>query len=89
MDILKDILSKEKEKQELIKAFQERVWNGENYSSDERINEVLSDLAYDLDFYEPNETLRKESPSYYGNKRLEKEITEALEKIKSIKEASV
>ena len=89
MDILKEILLKEKEKQELIKTFQERVWNGDDYSSNKRVNEILSELAYDLDFYQPNESLRKESPSYYGQERLEKEIKEAIEKIKNIKEASI
>ena len=88
MDILKEILSKEKEKQELIKAFQEKVWNEEDYSSDDRVNEVLSELAYDLDFYQPNKSLKKESPSYYGQERLEKELTEAIDKIKSIEKAS-
>lgn len=37
-------------KQELIKEFQDEVWNDESIQ-DETLNEILSQLAYDLDFY--------------------------------------
>ena len=53
--VLENILSDAKNRDALIEAFQERVWNGKGYSKDEKINEILADLAYDLDFYEPNE----------------------------------
>ena len=65
----------------LIKEFQDEVWNDESIQ-DEKLNEILSELAYDLDFYEPNEEWRKESISYYGDERLEKEIKSAIQKIK-------
>lgn len=58
----------------LIKEFQEIIFNDENAS------EVLSELAHDLDFYQPDEELRKESNSYYGDEKLEREIEEALKK---------
>jgi hypothetical protein len=45
-------------------------------------NEMLSALAYDLDFYEPDEALRKQEPSYYGDERLEAEIKSVLRKLK-------
>ena len=66
---------------ELIKSFQNEVWDDESIKY-EAINEILSELAYDLDFYEPNEEWRKEDPSYYGNDRLKKEITQAIKKLK-------
>ncbi len=81
MDILKNILLNKKERTSFIKSFQERVWNGEEFSSDERINEILRDLALNLDYYEPDKILRSESPSYYGDKRLESEITDAIKLI--------
>ena len=55
MKVLENILSDTRNRDALIKAFQERVWNGKVYSNDEKTNEILTDLAYDLDFYEPNE----------------------------------
>lgn len=77
MQILVQILQDKKNRDNLIKKFQEEVWNNDN------ANEILSELAYDLDFYEPNEDWRKENSSYYGDERLEQEIKLALEKLKS------
>ena len=62
-------------KQKLIKKFQDEVWDDEN------INEILSELAYDLDFYEPNREWRKEAPSYYGDDRLKIVIKTAIKKL--------
>lgn len=81
MEILKHILSNSRKRAELIKDFQERVWNGEGYAKNEKINELLSELAYDLDFYEPKEEWRKESPSYYGEERLKQKIQTTLQRL--------
>lgn len=67
-------------KQELIKEFQDEVWNDESIQ-DETLNEILSQLAYDLDFYEPNEEWRNESLSYYGDDRLEEVVKTAIQKL--------
>ena len=88
MEILENILSNKEKRAALINEFQEEVWNGEGYSNDEKINEILGELAYDLDFYEPNAEWRKESPSYYGKERLEQEIRSTLQKLKEYKAAS-
>jgi hypothetical protein len=64
----------------LIKEFQDEVWNDESIL-DENMNEFLSELTYDLDFYEPNEQWRNEAPSYYGEERLEAEIKSAIQKL--------
>jgi len=74
--ILEQILQDKQNRSMLIKEFQELIWNDEN------ANEILSELAYDLDFYEPNEEWRKEDPSYYGDDRLEEEIQAAIQKLK-------
>ena len=65
-----------------ISKFQEIVWNEELDCSD-RQEEILADLAYDLDFYEPNPEWRKEDPSYFGEERAINEIKGALDRIKS------
>lgn len=77
MEILKKILSEKFNRKQLIKEFQELIWNGE-LSEDE----TLSQLAYDLDFYEPDDSLRKEDSSYFGDKHLEEEINEVLKKFR-------
>jgi len=75
MQILNRILTDKKNRKNLIKEFQNQVWNDEN------ANEILSILAYDLDFYEPDERLRFEDSCYYGEERLEQEIKMALQKL--------
>lgn len=84
MELLERILTTTKhERQKLIFEFQ-RIYLNENlYNIDESEFEILSELAIDLDFYEPDITIRKQDPSYYGDERLEKEIHEAIKKIKS------
>jgi len=76
VEILEKILSDKLNRGNLIKQFQDSIW------ADANANEILSELAYDLDFYEPNDELRKEDPSYYGDERLEGVIREALIKLK-------
>ncbi len=68
---------------DLIRNFQDEVWNDENIK-DEKLNEILSELAYDLDFYEPNEKWRKEAPNYFGDDKLEELINSAIFKLKNL-----
>ncbi|MBK6730818.1 MAG: hypothetical protein IPG60_07590 [Bacteroidetes bacterium] len=77
MEILEKILTDKINRKQHICEFQELVWNDEN------TNEILSELAYDLDFYEPNDELRKEDSSYYGDDRLEEEIRTAIQKLEA------
>ena len=83
--ILQDILSSESsERAALVSKFQYLVWRGrdEREGANVEIDEILSDLAYDLDFYEPNEEWRKEDTSYYGDDRLEEEVKIVIQKLK-------
>lgn len=75
MEILEQILENKQNRRTLIKEFQELIWNDEN------ANEILSELAYDLDFYEPNEEWRKESLSYYGDDRLEEVVKTVIQRL--------
>jgi len=72
IQILEQILEMKNDRSVLIKRFQELIWNAEN------VSDIFSILAYDLDFYEPNEKLREESPCYYGDDRLEEEIKSVI-----------
>jgi hypothetical protein len=72
------------ERMGLVKKFQNEIWNDESIQ-DERLNEILSELAYDLDFYEPNEEWKKESPNYFGDERLEELIRRGIQKIEEHK----
>lgn len=76
MEILEKILTDKANRKKLISEFQELIWTTENAT------ELLADLAYDLDFYEPNEGWRKEDPNYYGDERLEEEIKSVITRLK-------
>jgi hypothetical protein len=66
IDLIKKILQNKSGRIEQIKAFQELIWNDNHPKS------ILSELAYDLDFYEPNLAFQKEGSCYYGDEKLEK-----------------
>lgn len=80
MEILKQILISKSNRKQLIKEFQKQVWN-EDINESESINNILSELAYDLDYYEPDDILSSQDNSYFGNDKLEQEIQIALKKI--------
>lgn len=68
---------------EAISALQTMVWKSKGWDSglSEEIVEALSDLAYDLDFYEADPTARAEDASYYADDRALQEIASALRRI--------
>ena len=68
----------------LITEFQNKVWETEVTDLTPAQEDILETLAYDLDFYEHNEAMRKESLSFYGADRLKTEILTALQKLHHI-----
>ncbi|MBN9400201.1 MAG: hypothetical protein J0I17_08505 ['Candidatus Kapabacteria' thiocyanatum] len=81
ISILRAILEDKAQRTELIKQFQNEIWdrNGEG-----PYFEILSTLAIDLDYYEPDEQMRREDPSFYGDDRLEQEIIQALKALEGL-----
>jgi len=71
-DLLIKILQDKENRDKLISEFQISIWNG----SDD--DDILINLAHDLEFYVSNEEHRKEDPSYFGDEKLEEVIFEAL-----------
>lgn len=67
---------------QLIDEFQQAIFNAPAAMPKTCEWEILGELAYDLEFYEPNPRLRVESTSYYGDERVEQEIISALEKLR-------
>jgi hypothetical protein len=80
MEILKQILISKSDRKKLVKEFQNQIWN-ERINLSESIISILSELAYDLDYYEPDDLLRSQDNSYFGDEKLEQEIQIALKKI--------
>lgn len=79
------IIKEKNNRKKLIEEFQQSIWDSDSNNIE---YEILSELAYDLDYYEPNEQSRKEHSSYYGEEHLIKEIESAINKIKSIGDTS-
>ena len=66
-----------------IRALQDMVWNSQDWASGvaEDVAEQLRDLAYDLDYFEPDADARAEDPAYFAEDRAMKEIADALARI--------
>lgn len=75
--ILNKVLDEEN-KIEFIKKFQNQVWESKESSPE---YEILRELAYDLDYYEPDPNLRHDDPAYYGEDKLLKEVKFALSRL--------
>jgi hypothetical protein len=69
-----------RQRTESISQLQDKIWNEPN-EYDEELQQVLSDLASDLNFYENDPRDRDEALGYYGDQRLSEIITSTLEKI--------
>lgn len=80
--ILLDALRHPDQRTKLIREFQQTIWNTSQNLGASWAWEVLRDLAYDLDFYEPDKNVRSEDPSFFGDARAEQEIRLALKKLK-------
>ena len=68
-----------------IAEFQSAVWSASDddlvMTPDQR--EIFRDLAYDLDYFEPDALVRAESSSYFGADVAIDEIRQALEKLRA------
>lgn len=84
VDILVLALSTEGEISSDIKQFQLMIRKRAPKSDDKPQWDVLSELSYDLDYYEPSAEIRKEDPSYFGDERARREIHGALVKLKKM-----
>ena len=70
----------EPERSELINSFQKIAFS-DNQIEDEYLDEIVGDLAYDMDYYEPNEEWRKQDLSFYSEDRLKELISDVIKKI--------
>lgn len=75
VSLLNDLLLNDQNRMSKIIQFQNRVWD---LDASGGCYEILNSLAYVLDYYEPECSLRKEDPSFFGDDILEKEIRSGL-----------
>jgi len=84
IQLLQSILKVENpDRENIVKKFQNKVWNDKNIQ-DKYISDILSELAYDLDFYEPNLQLQEESPNFFGDDKLEILVKEGIKKLQIV-----
>jgi hypothetical protein len=67
---------------EVISQLQQLVWKSSELPP--AGEEVLRNLAYDLDFFEPNPTFRKEDPSFFDETTAIAEISQAIARLKEL-----
>ena len=75
----------EEDKKTAIKNIHDFVFNSEDFLKlDEHMQDVLSEFAYDLDFYVADPKMRQEDPNYYGEERLNEEIEAVIKKLNGL-----
>jgi len=67
---------------EVVAQLQHGVWNSAEIP--EAADEILRELAYDLDYFEPSIGARAEDPSFFGEERAVAEIKKALERLRAV-----
>ena len=82
IELLVQALNDEGNRSDVIREFQRLVWESDEVLGNEASEEIFTDLAYDLDFYEPDARIRREDWSYYGDDRLEEELRSGLARLR-------
>jgi hypothetical protein len=83
-NMLEVILVDSANRERLVRDFQKRIGNN-LFTASEAATKIYDELAYTMENYEPDEDVRREDPSLYGDDRLIKEIGNALVKLKKAK----
>ncbi len=61
----------------IISEFQEYIWDDRVQVDQHKILEILRDLAYDLDYFEADPSLRTEDNAFFDEEKLKAEIESA------------
>lgn len=82
-DLLQTALKTSEQRRSSIKQFQTAVFDGDQKSLglNEMEWDVLTQLAQDLDYWEPDPVMRREDATLYGDERLLDKLREALAKL--------
>jgi hypothetical protein len=78
--ILRKLLVSDVGRAEIVREFQNSVWHGDLLLPP-HIEEIVRDLAFDFDHFEPDPSIRREDLSYFGSERLLEMAREAIEEI--------
>lgn len=89
-EVLKTALTSDEERTKAIREFQELFFKSDEVLVSKEVDEVLNELAGDLEFYVPIGLHRAQDPSYFGDEKAKKLIRETLKLLEAegVKEAS-
>jgi hypothetical protein len=85
--LLQFLITTSKEKKinsKFLKEFQLKVLNSEVISKNANVENLIRELAYDLDYYEQDEKKRQEEPSFFGDEKAVELVIEAYNKLRQI-----
>lgn len=68
----------------LVIGFNNYMFNHNGIIQNESIDDILIELAHDLEYYEPNPEYRSQDPSFYNDEKLEENIKQALFAIEKV-----
>jgi hypothetical protein len=75
----------EENKEVVIKSLRDCVFNNTGFSTlDEQIQDILYELVYDLDFYQPDPAKRSEDPSFFDDEKLIEYTSSVIKKLREI-----
>lgn len=85
LKFMREIVRDRRALPEAIGSLQQLVWK-EPLTGSSAVQEILRELAYDLEYYEPDPRARAEDSSFYDDERAIAEIEEAITRIERAKQ---
>lgn len=88
VDLLKQALEHPEERLRKVREFQAIVWDTASEHippAEHSLWSIFDEIAHDLDYYEPDDALRKEDPVFYGDDRVQQLLQQALARIASVR----
>lgn len=79
--LIKLILAEPTKREEHIRRLQDSVFGESRTDPEDPVWKIFGDLAYDLDFFEPDPALRREDPVFFDHDELEERVRDALIKL--------
>ena len=71
---------------EMVRKFDDVIFLRDDIDVSDEVEDVLIDLADDLEYYVSNSLWRKQHRSYFGDEELELKINKALQKIEVLRD---
>ena len=84
ISMLKDIRLNSADRGNKVMHFNKMIFHGQHENLPEEIRSILVNLASIIEYYEENPEFREQAPSFFGCDRLEIEIDDSFEKLRTL-----